>query len=171
VLHPARDTACVLPERTPTYPLLYLPCSVSGDDRVGAAGVTQLLSPAGPQQQLHFVHLGACYVNILQGTLQLFSQNVHPHIPCCSAQKRSCLLCSVTGDDKVGAAGVTQLLSPAGLLQLHFVQYGGLLWINNLQLEGRAGSGGGGGVLIKRSRDGSEDNAPATTVARTVTFK
>jgi hypothetical protein len=76
------------------------------------------------------------------------------------------LPCSVTGED------TTQLLSPAASKQLHFVQYEGLLQLNRLQLVGRAGrSGGGGGVLINKSRDGTEDNQAATFAARTVTFK
>jgi hypothetical protein len=79
------------------------------------------------------------------------------------------LLCSVTGEDK---AGVTQLLSPVAAKQLHFVQYGGMLQLNRLQLVGRASrSGGGGGALVNRSRDGTEDNQAATFVARAVTFK
>ncbi|KAF6260584.1 hypothetical protein COO60DRAFT_885635 [Scenedesmus sp. NREL 46B-D3] len=78
----------------------------------------------------------------------------------------------VAGQDRVGApAGVTRLLSPEGAKQLHFTQYGGTLKINNLQLQGRAGSGGGGGVVIKQSKDGTDDNQPATFIARLVTFK
>jgi hypothetical protein len=83
------------------------------------------------------------------------------------------LSCSVTGADKLGVpAGVTRLLSPEGDKQLHFVQYGGLLQIANLQLEGRASSGGGGGVSIKQSATGPEDDGqPATFIAKLVTFK
>jgi hypothetical protein len=63
--------------------------------------------------------------------------------------------CSVTGKDKLGVpAGVTRLLSPINDKQLHFAQYGGYLQVANMQLQGRAGSGGGGGVLIKQSKDG-----------------
>uniref|UniRef100_A0A383VSW0 Right handed beta helix domain-containing protein n=1 Tax=Tetradesmus obliquus TaxID=3088 RepID=A0A383VSW0_TETOB len=88
------------------------------------------------------------------------------------------VLC-VTGQDRSGVpAGVTRLVSPLSPLgdnstQLHFTQYGGLLQVGNLQLQGRAGSSssGGGGVLIKRSKDGSDDGQAATFVAKLVTFK
>jgi hypothetical protein len=122
-----------------------LPCSGTGEY---TAGVTILLPPAAPRgaQRLHFDLPRYC---------------------------RCLLRCSITGEDK---AGVTTLLPPAaprGAQQLHFVQYGGELQLNKLQLEGWAGSpgGGGGGVLINRSRDGTDDNQPATFVARMVTFK
>ncbi|KAF6254129.1 hypothetical protein COO60DRAFT_1462864 [Scenedesmus sp. NREL 46B-D3] len=68
-------------------------------------------------------------------------------------------------------AGKSYELGPEGAGQLHFAQYGGLLKINNLQLQGRADSDGGGGVVIKRSKDGTDDNQPATFIARLVTFK
>jgi hypothetical protein len=84
----------------------------------------------------------------------------------------------VSGQDKAGTqAGVTRLLSPDAPKQLHFVQYGGLLQLSRLQLQGRAGSadggggGGGGGVLINASRDGTDDHQPAAFAARLVTFK
>jgi hypothetical protein len=86
----------------------------------------------------------------------------------------------VSGQDKAGTpAGVTHLLSPDAPQQLHFVQYGGLLQLSRLQLQGRAGNadggggggGGGGGVLINSSRDGTEDHQPAAFAARLVTFK
>jgi hypothetical protein len=53
------------------------------------------------------------------------------------------------------------------------VQYGGLLMLSNLKLEGWAGSadGGGGGVFVNKSRDGTDDHQPATFVAERVTFK
>jgi hypothetical protein len=87
---------------------------------------------------------------------------------------------AVWGQDKVGLpAGITRLLSPAAATSpqqqqqlLHFVQYGGLLQLSNLQLEGRAGSTeGGGGVQILNGRNGSDDGQPATFSGRLVTFK
>lgn len=102
---------------------------------------------------------------------------------------------SIVGQDKVGLpAGATRLLSPdppapsnqtaqgttqsstanstAGSQQLlHFVQYGGLLQLSNLQLEGHAGSPqGGGGVRILKRSNSSEDVQAATFIGRLVTF-
>jgi hypothetical protein len=52
------------------------------------------------------------------------------------------------------------------------VQYGGLLQLSNLQLEGRAGSAeGGGGVQILKNKDGRGDGQPATFISNLVTFK
>jgi hypothetical protein len=60
--------------------------------------------------------------------------------------------------------------------QQHFAQYGGFLQLGNLQLEGRAttisdADGNGGGVVVKRGVNGTDDGQPATFAALTVTFK
>jgi hypothetical protein len=87
------------------------------------------------------------------------------------------VLCSVTGQDKVCVpADVTHLLSPAAAASpqqlLHFVQCGGLLQLSNLQLEGQAGSaGGGGGMQILKSKNARGDGQPATFISNLVTFK
>ncbi|WIA30760.1 hypothetical protein OEZ86_000821 [Tetradesmus obliquus] len=82
----------------------------------------------------------------------------------------------VTGRDTVSSADITRLLPPATPGQLHFQQYGGLLQLKSLQLEGRAtdssAASSGGGVVIRRSANGTEDDGqPATFAALTVTFK